>query len=210
VVRVPKQRSKLRDVRIDELSGVDAPAQAGATVSIMKRSATGGNKGGSQMSNDETGRAEDISAVEKRLADLETALQSREAEIEKRDAELAKRDERIAALEDAASITKYADKAREILPNLKGTDVQRGELLKAAESIGDYAVEILKSANEAAAGAFEMSGATGEDDADSDAARAFDKCVEEIVKRDGVSRPVALAKARIENPAEYAAAITEA
>lgn len=98
-------------------------------------------------------------------------------------------------LEDLQKAAEKADlckRADELLPNLKGTSEERGELLKAVGN-SEALLAILKAADAAMAGAFEEIGKEKTEDFTT-AKEELDALIEQVMTEKGVSKPKATAE----------------
>lgn len=146
---------------------------------------------------------------EKRKEFMEKSSDDREAEMKKSEEpapEVAKRDQEIADLQkrlDDEIAKRENDELRkradDITKNLKGDLDVRAELLKAAEKIGDKAVEILKSADAAMSDLFKQKGSSEKQEGLT-AEEELEKKAAELVKAENLNYYDAYAKAYDENP----------
>lgn len=116
----------------------------------------------------------------------------------------AQADEMAKARDDAAT-ARFEKRATEEFPSLVGTAAEKASVLKAIAGAGEEVVKaadaILTSAEKLAKAAFEKNGTSGGDAPEGQVTKAaFDAKVDEIQKRDGSSRQVAMQKARVELP----------
>ncbi len=161
---------ELTELELDEVSLVDSPANKGATVALFKRE--------TPMNEDETKMEEQVETVAKadfdalaaEKAELEAKIETLKAElVAKEEVEKAAKEEfidfegervnkaaipapvlkKLEDMQKAAEKEELRKRAREVLPNFKGTEDQRGALLKSIEGLDDEAalLEALKAAD---------------------------------------------------------------
>lgn len=125
---------------------------------------------------------------------------------------IAKQAEQIAKAEEKAELATLEKRAIEEFAHLPGTSVEKAKVLKAIaampEEVRKSQENILKAAEATAKLAFETRGTRNV--GKSDGSVNFAKRVDEIAARDGVSKTVAMAKARTEYPDDFAAYQDEA
>lgn len=95
-------------------------------------------------------------------------------------------------LQKAAEKAELCKRADELLPNLKGTSEERGELLKAVGA-SEALLAILKAADAAMAGAFEEVGKDKAEDFTT-AKEELDALIEQVMTEKGISKPKATAE----------------
>lgn len=120
---------------------------------------------------------------------------------------LAEAEVKISKAEEATAVARFEKRAADEFSALPGTDLEKAQVLKRlADMPKEVAASfeaIMKVAQEASKGAFEVRGVrkgAGDETAEEKIAKKAD----EIVKRDGISKSVAIAKAWNENPDLYA------
>ena len=207
----------LRQLKLQEISLVDTPANKGARVVMYKR----GKPEADASTAKEDGMSEDIAkrleAAEAQVAELTKRAEEAEAALAKAaepapeyveidgqrveksavpapvlDA-IQKQADRIAKMEAEAEAVALAKRGESDLPNLSGEALVKGRLLKAAEGIGDEAVAALKAADAAAALASRSIGKSGGYDAGSPMDE-LNKMAEDYATKNSVTKAVAFAE----------------
>lgn len=182
--------NELLELELDEVSLVDSPANQAATVTLFKRETPMDEKEMKEaVSKDVAGEGEEkttrksykaeaealaaeVETLKGEVEELKKALDAKE-ELEKKeemidfDGELIAKSaipapvlKKLEEVEKAREAEELRKRARDELPNFKGTEEQRGQLLKAAENLPDAEaiLEALKAADALFAAAFKEVG----------------------------------------------------
>lgn len=203
---------ELIDLELDEVSLVDNGDDPLAKVAIFKRKPQEGNM-------DETEIQELMAKVEKAQADLEAIKieneklrkylleegytiradgvekKAPEEMIEIEGEQVAKSAipapilKKLMDMEKAAEISRLEKRAQEELPNLKGTDLEKGRLLKALDGVegSEALMEVLKAADAMFAKASEEVGRSANDGDMLSPAEKLEKMVKSVQKEKGCS-----------------------
>lgn len=223
-------KARYTSLKLDELSGVDRPAQEGALALIMKRH----NK-------EEDTMTKTVEQLEAQVAELTKACEDKDTEMEalREEAETAKRAlaeatdatmefggqtfkrsevgdatfNAMKAMRDERDTATFEKSAAEKYPNLVGTAAEKALILKAREGMDDATKAaldaVLNAAEKMTSAGFQRLGtdyAGVPTQTEKAAQSTFDGRVSEIAKRDNIGRSAAMQKARHEFPDEFAAA----